>query len=125
MASHGLLCDAAKASNSGHATDERVFVSPPPQTAGRAQASMEKIMKTTNLIAAAVFAMATTTVFAETTATQTPVNTYQTAGVAQVYGRASAPNVKLASPAADQDAAGRDTKIAVTAHKDVIEFGRS
>jgi hypothetical protein len=82
-------------------------------------------MKTTNLIAAAVFAMATTAAFAETAATQTTVNTYQTAGVAQVYGRASAPNVRLANPATDQDAAGRDTKIAVTAHKDVIEFGRS
>ena len=82
-------------------------------------------MKTTNLIAAAVFAVATTAAFAETAATPTTVNTYQTASVAQVYGRASAPNVKLASPAADQEATGRDTRIAVTAHKDVIEFGRS
>lgn len=84
-------------------------------------------MKTTKLIIAATLAIATTGALAETTATHTTVNTYQTAGVAQIYGRASAPNVRVTGVVAgsDQDAAGRGTKIAVTAGKDAIEFGRS
>lgn len=84
-------------------------------------------MKTTTLIVAAGLAFATTGALAETSATQATVNTYQTAGVAQVYGRASAPNVKIAGPVAGsgQDSTGRDTKVAVTAGKEAIEFGRS
>jgi hypothetical protein len=88
---------------------------------------LEKIMKITTLIIAAGLAVATTGALAETTATQATVNTYQTASVTQVYGRASAPNVKVTGTVAgsDQDSAGRDTKIAVTAGKEAIEFGRS
>ena len=84
-------------------------------------------MKTTTLIIAAGLAIATTGALAETTATQATVNTYQTAGVAQVYGRASAPNVKVTGAVAgsEQNSSGRDTKVAVTASKEVIEFGRS
>ncbi len=83
-------------------------------------------MKTTLIIATGL-AIATTGALAETTATQATVSTYQTAGVAQVYGRASAPNVKVTGTVAgsDQDSTGRDTKIAVTAAKQAIEFGRS
>ena len=84
-------------------------------------------MKTTTLISAAGLVIATTGALAETTATQATVSTYQTAGVTQVYGRASAPNVKLTGAVAgsDKDSTGHDTKIAVTAGKDAIEFGRS
>lgn len=88
---------------------------------------MEKIMKASTLIIAAGLAIATTGALAETTATQATVNTYQTAGVAQVYGRSSAPNVKITGTVAGsgQDASGHDTKVAVTANKEPIEFGRS
>lgn len=84
-------------------------------------------MKTTPLIIAAGLAFAATGALAETSATQSTVNTDQIAGVAQVYGRSSAPNVKVAGPVAGsgQESAGRDTKVAVTAGKDAIEFGRS
>jgi hypothetical protein len=99
------------------------------KVAGRAQQhkELETIMKTTTLIIAAGLAIATTGAIAETTATQATVSTYQTAGVAQIYGRASAPNVKVTGAVAgsDQDSTGRDTKIAVTAGKEPIEFGRS
>jgi hypothetical protein len=99
------------------------------QMAGRAQdhKELEINMKTTKLIVAAVLAIATTGALAETTATHTTVNTYQTVGVAQVYGRASAPNVQVKGVVAgsDQNSVGRDTKVAVTAGKEAIEFGRS
>jgi hypothetical protein len=105
------------------------FSFPVTQVAGRAQhhKQLEKILKITSLIIAAGLAIATTGALAETTATQATVSTYQTAGVAQVYGRASAPNVKVTGAVAgsDQDSTGRDTKIAVTAGKEAIEFGRS
>ncbi len=84
-------------------------------------------MKITTLVIAAGLVIATTGALAETTATQATVSTYQTAGVTQVYGRASAPNVKVTGAIAgsEQDSTARDTKIAVTAGKEAIEFGRS
>ncbi|HVY04499.1 MAG TPA: hypothetical protein VHB46_00860 [Burkholderiales bacterium] len=74
-------------------------------------------MKTTKLILAAGLAIAATGAFAETT-----VTTYSEQ-VAQVYGRASSPNVRIVE--SGQDSAKSDTKVAVTAGKEAIEFGRS
>jgi len=84
-------------------------------------------MKTTKLIIAASLAIATTGAFAET-----GVTTYQADHVANVYGRASAPNVSLSGVDARQvgnvadsgTEAGKDTKIAVKAGTEV-QFGRS
>ena len=86
-------------------------------------------MKTTKLIMAAGFAIATTGAFAET-----GVGTYQIENVANVYGRAGVPSVKIVGAVATQPGnvvdSGRettkgDTKFAVTAGKEVVEFGRS
>ena len=86
-------------------------------------------MNVTKLIVAAGFALATTGVFAET-----GVGTVQIDNVANVYGRAGVPNVKvygtLAAQPAGVDEAGRnpvkgDSKFAVTSGREVIEFGRS
>jgi hypothetical protein len=78
-------------------------------------------------IIAAGFAVATTGAFAET-----GVVTYQPENVANVYGRAGAPNVKLvgaisarSGKVADAGSDKSDAKLAVTAGKDPIEFGRS
>ncbi len=80
-------------------------------------------MNTTKIIVTAVLAIAASSAFAETGS----VATYQTASVAQVYGRASAPIVSVTGRVADsgQDVAKGDTKVAVTARKEAIEFGRS
>jgi hypothetical protein len=86
-------------------------------------------MKATKFIVTAGLAIATSAAFAET-----GVSTYQIDNVTTVYGRASVPNVRIAGNVATQPgdvaASGRDvikgdTKITVTANKDVIEFGRS
>lgn len=86
-------------------------------------------MNVTKLIVAAGFAIATTGAFAET-----GVGTVQIDNVANVYGRAGVPNVKIYGTLAAQPAnvaeAGRntakgDTKIAVTSGKEVNRFGRS
>ena len=86
-------------------------------------------MNATKLILAAGFALATTGAFAET-----GVGTYQIDNVANVYGRAGVANVKIVGTVATQSGnvadSGRevtkgDTKLAVTAGKEVIEFGRS
>jgi hypothetical protein len=84
-------------------------------------------MNTTKLIIAASLAIATTGAFAET-----GVTTYQADHVANVYGRASAPNVRIAGVDARQagnvaDSGGetdKDTKIAVKAGTEA-QFGRS
>ena len=86
-------------------------------------------MNATKLIIAAAFAIATTAAFAET-----GVGTYQIDNVANVYGRAGVPNVKIIGAVATQagnvadsgrDSTKGDTKVAVTAGKEAIEFGRS
>ena len=86
-------------------------------------------MNVTKLIVAAGFAVATTGAFAET-----GVGTVQIDNVANVYGRAGVPNVKVYGTVASQPGnvadAGRNSakgedKIAVTSGKRVIEFGRS
>ncbi len=86
-------------------------------------------MNTTKLIIAAGLAIATSGALAET-----GVGTYQIDNVANVYGRAGIPNVKITGTVATQSGnvadSGRDitkgdTKVAVTAQKDVVEFGRS
>ena len=86
-------------------------------------------MNATKFFIAAGFAIATTGAFAET-----GVTTYQADHVANIYGRASAPSVQAVGPVASQsgnvadsgrDSTKDDTKVAVTAGKDVIEFGRS
>ena len=86
-------------------------------------------MNATKLIIAAGFAVATTGAFAET-----GVGTYQIDNVANVYGRAGVPNVKITGVVATQsgnvadsgrDSSKGDTKIAVKSGKEVIEFGRS
>jgi hypothetical protein len=87
-------------------------------------------MNATKLIIAAGFAIATTGAFAET-----GVTTYQPEHVANVYGRASAPNVPIVGAAATAqsgnvadsggDSTKGDTKVAVTVSKEAIEFGRS
>ena len=86
-------------------------------------------MNATKMIIAAGFAIATTGAFGET-----GVGTYQVDNVANVYGRAGAPNVKVTGTVASQPGtvadSGRDsskgeTKLAVKAGRDVIEFGRS
>ena len=84
-------------------------------------------MNATKLIIAAGFAIATSGAFAETGQV-----TYQPENVANVYGRAGAPNVKLVGAITTRTAnvadSGNDkseTKVAVTAGKDAIEFGRS
>lgn len=85
-------------------------------------------MNVTKLIVAAGLAIATTGAFAET-----GVGTVQIDNVANVYGRAGVPNVKIYGTLAAQPAnvadAGRntakgDTKIAVTG-KEANPFGRS
>lgn len=86
-------------------------------------------MNAIKLIIAAGFAIATTGAFAET-----GVGTYQIDNVANVYGRAGVPNVKIIGAVATQsgnvadsgrDSSKGDMKVAVTAGKEVIEFGRS
>ena len=86
-------------------------------------------MNATKLIIAAGFALATTSAFAET-----GVGTHQIDNVANIYGRAGVPNVKIAGTVATQSGnvadSGRDitkgdTKLAVTAGKEVVEFGRT
>ena len=86
-------------------------------------------MNATKMIIAAGFALATTAAFAET-----GVSTYQIDNVANVYGRAGVANVRISGPVASQpadvaesgrDSAKGDTKLAVTAGKSTIEFGRS
>ncbi|HEX7955084.1 MAG TPA: hypothetical protein VF523_18640 [Burkholderiales bacterium] len=81
-------------------------------------------MNTTKLLVAAGFALATTSAFAET-----GVTTYQIDQVANVYGRASAPNVQLVGADSRQAGQGAEsdqgaTRIAVKAGKDA-EYGRS
>jgi len=81
-------------------------------------------MNATKLIVAAGFAIATTGAFAET-----GVTTYQAEHVANVYGRASAPNVQVVGADARQagnvaDSGREETKVAVKAGTNV-EFGRS
>ncbi|MEO8157596.1 MAG: hypothetical protein ABI648_07340 [Betaproteobacteria bacterium] len=80
-------------------------------------------MNASKLLIAAGFAIASTGAFAET-----GVTTYQIDHVANVYGRASAPNVQLVGAdtrgAGSVDSAQSATKIAVKAGKDV-DFGRS
>jgi hypothetical protein len=87
------------------------------------------IMKATKFIIAAGMAIATTSAFAET-----GVATYAVDNVATVYGRAGVPNVRIAGAVATQpgnvadsgrDLTKGDTKVAVTAGKGVIEFGRT
>jgi len=84
-------------------------------------------MNATKLIIGMGFAIATTGAFAET-----GVVTQQSENVASVYGRAGASNVKIigaitAQPGNVADSGGdkSDTKVAVTAGKEAIEFGRS
>lgn len=79
-------------------------------------------MNATKLIIAASFAIATTGAFAET-----GVTTYQAGHVANVYGRASAPNVQIVGAVAGNvaDSGREETKVAVTVRKDALEFGRS
>ena len=75
-------------------------------------------MKTTKLLIAAGLALAATSTFAETIVTTQPVQ-----HVAQVYGRASAPAVKVAG--SGQDANKGETQVAVQANKATVDFGRS
>ena len=86
-------------------------------------------MNATKLIIAAGFAIATTGAFAET-----GVGTYQIDNVANVYGRAGVPNVKIVGTVATQagnvadsgrDVTKGDTKVVVKAGHDSVEFGRS
>jgi len=86
-------------------------------------------MKSTKILLAAGLAIVATGAFAET-----GVTTYQRDNVANVYGRAGVSNVKIAGPLVSQPGnvadAGRetsrgDTKLSVTANKEVIPFGRS
>ncbi len=86
-------------------------------------------MNATKLIIAAGLAIATSGAFAET-----GVGTYQIDNVANIYGRAGVPNVKITGAVATQsgnvadsgrDTTKGDTKVAVKAEKDVVEFGRS
>ncbi len=86
-------------------------------------------MNATKFIVAAGFAIATTSAFAET-----GVGTYQIDNVANVYGRAGVPNVRIVGAVATQpgdvadagrDSARGDTKIAVGANQSSIAFGRS
>lgn len=86
-------------------------------------------MNATKFIIAAGFAIATTGAFAET-----GVGTNQISNVANVYGRAGVPNVQIVGTVETQSGnvadSGRDivkgdTKVAVTAGKEVVEFGRS
>ena len=86
-------------------------------------------MNASKIIIAAGFAIAATGAFAET-----GVGTYQIDNVADVYGRAGVPNVKIIGAVATQtgniadsgrDTSKGDTKVAVTAGKEAIEFGRS
>jgi hypothetical protein len=127
------LCDATKSFNGTHATDERVFVQP--TTGGTRAKQFEYLqlegnnMNASKIMIAVGFAVATTSAFAET-----GVGTYQVDNVANVYGRAGAPNVKITGAIASQPGtvadSGRDsskgeTKLAVKAGRDVIEFGRS
>jgi hypothetical protein len=86
-------------------------------------------MNATKLIIAAGFAVATTGAFAET-----GVGTYQIDNVANVYGRAGVPNVKIVGTVATQpgdvtvsgrDTVKGDTKVAVTANREGAVFGRS
>ena len=87
-------------------------------------------MNITKLILAAGFAAVSTGAFAET-----GVGTLQIDNVANVYGRAGVPNVKISGTVASQptdvavpggnNAGKGDTKIAVTSGKNVITFGRS
>ncbi len=122
MAVPALLCGAAMASNALHATDERVFV-PPARTGGDIAAILNwkgNIMNAIKFIIAAGFAIATTGAFAETT-----VTTSQTEHVANIYGRASAPQSGNVADSG-RDSSKEDTKVAVRAgNKQVGEFGRS
>ncbi len=86
-------------------------------------------MNATKLIVAAGFAIATTGAFAET-----GVGTYEVDNVANVYGRAGVPNVKIIGTVATQSGdvakSGRDitkgdTKVTVTSNTEAVEFGRS
>lgn len=86
-------------------------------------------MNASKLVLAAGFAIVASSAFAET-----GVGTYQIDNVANVYGRAGVPNVKIAGTVATQpgnvsdsgrDTVKGDTKVAVTAGKEVVEFGRS
>ncbi len=86
-------------------------------------------MNATKLIVAAGFAVVSTGTFAET-----GVVGYQPDHVANVYGRASAPNVQITGVDARQsgnvadsgsDAPKAGTRFAVTASKATVEFGRS
>ncbi len=86
-------------------------------------------MKASKFIIAAGFALATTGAFAET-----GVRTYQIDNVANIYARAEVPTVAFAGNVATQSGqaadSGRniikgDTKIAVPAGRDAVEFGRS
>jgi hypothetical protein len=87
-------------------------------------------MNVTKLILAAGFAVVSTGAFAET-----GVGTVQIDNVANVYGRAGVPNVKIYGTVASQptdvavpggnNTGTGDTKIAVTSGKNVIAFGRS
>jgi len=87
-------------------------------------------MNVTKLILAAGFAVVSTGAFAET-----GVGTVRIDNVANVYGRAGVPNVKIYGTVASQptDVAvpggnitgTGDTKIAVTSGKNVVAFGRS
>ncbi len=86
-------------------------------------------MKATKFFVAAGFAIATTGALAET-----GVGTYQIDNVANVYGRAGVPNVRIVGavgtqPAnvadAGRDSAKGDTKIAVGSNQSSIAFGRS
>jgi hypothetical protein len=85
-------------------------------------------MNTAKIIIAAGLAIATTGAFAET-----GVTTYQAEHVANVYGRASAPNVQITGVDARQagsvadsggDASKGETRVAVKAGTEV-QFGRS
>jgi hypothetical protein len=86
-------------------------------------------MNKTRIILAAGLALATSAAFGET-----GVATYQIDNVATVYGRATVPNVRIAGNVATQPGdvttSGRDvikgeSKVAVTAGREAIEFGRS
>lgn len=73
-------------------------------------------MKASQLIIAAGLAIATSGAFAETI-----VTTYQGEHVANVQGRASAASVRVTG----QDSAKGDTRVAVKAGTESIQFGRS
>ena len=86
-------------------------------------------MNATKFIVAAGLAIATTGAFAET-----GVGTFQIDNVANVYGRAGVPNVRIVGAVATQPAdvahAGRDsakgdTKIAVGSNQSTVAYGRS